>query len=243
MSRFYIPKGSVREKEISVSGEEAHHILDVMRLKKLDAVTAFDGEGMEYSGFIKSVGRNSLVIQITSEVSTGHPQEYPVTLIQAIPKKDNMDYIVEKATELGVTAILPVVTERTIVRWNDQKRHDHAERWRAISREAAKQCGRTVIPRIEEIKKFTDALSAAEDKGLKLIAALTDKAVDMKKKVSGFKGGAITLAIGPEGDFTPGEIEAAEKHGFKAVSLGRRVLKSDTAGLAAIAALNYEFDI
>lgn len=243
MSRFYIPKGSVKGKEISVSGEEAHHILDVMRLKKLDKVTAFDGEGAEYSGFIKSAGRNSLIIEITSERPVSRREVSPITLIQSIPKKDKMDYIVEKATELGVARIVPVVSSRTIVRWDEQKRAAHTERWRSIAKEAAKQCGRTTIPQIDDIKKFKDAFKETGMQALKLMAALTDRATGLKDALAGFKEGPIALAIGPEGDFTPDEISEAEERGFKVVSLGQRVLKSDTAGLAAVAALNYEFNI
>jgi len=244
LSRFYIPRGSVKGKEILVSGEEAHHILDVMRLKQLDKVTAFDGEGSEYSGFIKSLSRNSLIIEIISEIhNITEKEKYQLTLIQAIPKKDKMDYIVEKATELGVSRIIPVISGRTIVRWDEDKRNAHSNRWRVIAKEAAKQCGRTVIPQVDDIEKIKDALSSVDGNGLKLIAALADDASQLKDAVNGFMPGQIAVAIGPEGDFTPEEIKLAKDKGFKVISLGKRVLKSDTAGLAAIAALDYEFDI
>lgn len=241
MSRFFVPTEAVRGNKILITGEEAHHILDVMRLKALDKVTAFDGTGKEYVGFIKEVKRKALVVEI---VQTRMPPDLGrtrITLIQAIPKKDKMDYVVEKSTELGVHSIIPVMTKRTIARWDDRKRSKNAERWRRIARESSKQCGRASVPAIEAIKDFDDVVRNSTDYDLAIIAALSDDALSLKDAISGFSGGKAAIAIGPEGDFTPDEIRKAREANFKLVNLGPRVLKSDTAGLAVLAILNYEF--
>ena len=130
MSRFYVPRESVRGNIINISGREAHHILDVMRLKVTDKVVTFDGTGKEYTGFIKEIKTKSAIIEIV-ETRIPHGMESAgITLVQAIPKKDKMDYIVEKSTELGASKIIPIVTGRTIPDWDEPKRIASVERWR-----------------------------------------------------------------------------------------------------------------
>lgn len=240
MSRFYIPPGSVKKNTIVISGKEACHILDVMRLKILDKVVTFDGTGREYVGFIKEVKGKTLIVDV-QEVRTPSQKETPkISLIQAVPKKDKMDYIVEKATELGVSSIIPVITERTIPKWDAVKKAHQVKRWSAIAKEAAKQSGRVDIPNIDEVRDFHNLLRGLTDYGVCIMAALSDKAIPLRDALKDFKGDNIAIAIGPEGDFTAREVEAALKIGFKIVSLGARVLKSDTAGVSVLSILNYE---
>jgi 16S rRNA (uracil1498-N3)-methyltransferase len=240
MSRFYVPPASIDGKIITVTGDEAHHIRDVMRLKVSDRVVAFDGTGHEYVGVLKELGPKSVVVEIIQTRVPSGAQNFTITLIQAIPKKEKMDYIVEKATELGVFRIVPVMTERTIVDWDQKKKDSSADRWRRISLAASKQCGRLDIPSIESVRNFKETLKDKAEYNLALIAALSEDAIPLKKILSGFKSGNIVVAIGPEGDFTPDEIKMAEGAGYKLVGLGRRVLKSDTAGLAALAIIDHE---
>ncbi len=151
-----------------------------------------------------------------------------------------MDYIVEKSTELGVHAIFPVITERTIPDWDEAKQQAQSQRWRKVAREAAKQCGRLDIPEISAITKFTETIKNFANFDMRLIAILSEETVSLKDAIAGFNSGSVAIAIGPEGDFTADESRAAREAGFKAISLGPRVLKSDTAGLALISILNYE---
>ena len=240
MSRFYVPKDAVREGAIFVSGDEAHHILDVMRLKVSDEVVAFDGSGKEYIGFVKEAGRKSLTIQISRTREAAGIASKRLTLIQAIPKKEKMDYIVEKATELGVGSIVPMITERTIVRWDDDKKDSAVKRWQRIAREAAKQCGRLDIPVIEPVRSFAEIAKDIERYDRVLLAALSDGAIGLRQALKDFNGKDIAVAIGPEGDFTPDEIKSMRQANVTLVNLGRLVLKSDTAGLAVLAILSYE---
>ena len=241
MSRFYVSKESIKGKLITITGDEAHHILDVMRLKVLDKVVSFDGTGKEYTGFIKDAKPKSLTVEIIETRNISKRTLADIMLIQAIPKKDKMDYIVEKSTELGVHSIIPIITERTIPSWDDRKKAMQVERWRKIAREASKQCGRTDVPGIDSIQYFKNIVKNPNTNDLSLIAALNEKAMELKDILSGFGGRGLAIAIGPEGDFTDSEVRAARNAGFKLISLGERVLKSDTAGLALLAILNYEF--
>lgn len=241
MPRFYIPKEAVKENKIVISGKEAHHILDVMRLEFLDEVVVFDGTGKEYVGVVKETGRKSLSLEIIKKRDVVTQEKYSITLIQAIPKKDKMDYIVEKATELGVNCVIPVTTARTIPDWDESKKSGIVGRWQKISQEAAKQCGRALLPEIKPISTLKKVLNYINGHDLKLIAALNDKAVKLKEILENRRGGKTAIAIGPEGDFTAEEVGMAEEKGFKTVNLGPRVLKSDTAALAALAIISYEY--
>jgi 16S rRNA (uracil1498-N3)-methyltransferase len=232
---------AIHDGNIFISGKEAHHILDVMRLKKLDRIVVFDGTGKEYAGFIKDVKRASLTVEITRTSTSISKDAVSITLIQALPKKEKMDYIIEKATELGASLIVAVVTDRTIPRWESHKKEAQVERWQKIASQASGQCGRSDIPRIERIMTFSECVKNVSGCDIKLIAALTEGAVGIKDAIAGFKGRTVVIAIGPEGDFTLDEVKEAKESGFIPVSLGPRVLKSDTAGLASLAILNYEF--
>ena len=241
MSRFFVPKDAVRGNKIYITGEEAHHVTNVMRLKALDKVVVFDGSGKEYVGFIKEIGKKALTVEIVETRQPLSREQAKITLIQAIPKKEKMDYIVEKATELGAHSIIPVVTKRTIPDWDSAKKSANAGRWRKIATEAAKQCGRRDIPVVNDVSGFVSAVKGSSDCDLCLIAALAEGSMKLKDALAGFTGGSLVIAVGPEGDFTPEEIKTAREARFKLVSLGSRVLKSDTAGLAMLAILNYEF--
>ena len=240
MSRFYVTKESVLGDSIVIGGEEAHHIIDVMRIKPSDSIVAFDGSGREYAGLIEKIARRSVTVKILRTIEPSAPPGVGITLIQSLPKKAKMDYIVEKATELGAAAVVPVITERTIPDWDEDKRASCALRWRRIALEASKQCGRRDIPAVSGIAPFAAVLKAAGGYDLALIATLADGAAPLREALKGFSAGRIAVAIGPEGDFTPKEAELAREAGFRPVTLGSRVLKSDTAGLAVLAILEYE---
>lgn len=241
MSRFYVPKDSIKGNNIFVGGNEAHHILDVMRLKKFDKVVTFDGTGKEYYGFIKEEDARSLIIEITDVHIVSNDKNIKITLAQAIPKKDKIDYIIEKATELGVHSIIPILTARTIPDWDEKKKVRQLERWQKIALESSKQCGRPDIPDISEVTRFEDLLKKSAVYDSRIIATVDEKAVGVKDILKNFKKGSIIFVIGPEGDFTPEEINKSRETGFKSVSLGRLVLRSDTAGPAVLAMINYEF--
>ncbi|MFH1552535.1 MAG: 16S rRNA (uracil(1498)-N(3))-methyltransferase [Candidatus Omnitrophota bacterium] len=245
MSRFYVPKENVRKDEITIEGEEAHHVLDVMRMQGGDKVVVFDGTGREYTGFIKEINRRfkKIIVEIVRTEKPPAESIPEITLAQAIPKKGKMDYIIEKATELGVSRVVPLVSDRTVVRFDDAGCRRKVQRWQKKAVEASKQCGRASVPKIDKVTSFSEMVSRLDRYDLVLLACLTDKTVPIKKSLTGFESGKILVFIGPEGDFTPKEIQMASVDNCKQVSLGKRVLKSDTAGLFVLAVLGYEFAI
>lgn len=244
MSRFYVPTSNIGERYITIDGEEAHHVIDVMRLKDGDAVVVFDGTGDEYTGFIAKIDTRDrkVTVEIVRSDKRSFSSAADITLAQAIPKKGKMDHIVEKATELGVNRIIPMVTERTIVRPDSTGAGKKSSRWRRIALEAAKQCGRTSLPAVDDVTSYKDVVARADEYDLCLFACLSEHVVPLKASLAGFKGGKMIVFIGPEGDFTPEETSLiADKGNCRLVSLGKRVLKSDTAGLFVLSVLDYEF--
>ncbi|MFH1753793.1 MAG: 16S rRNA (uracil(1498)-N(3))-methyltransferase [Candidatus Omnitrophota bacterium] len=240
MSRFYINPGDKKGDRIHVGGKEAHHILDVMRLKVGDPVTAFDGAGGQYKGVIDEVGNKSLVIKIIESLVDKSSKGYSLTLAQAIPRKEKVDYIIQKAAELGVDSVIPMITNRTVVKIKGDKASAKLQRWEKISREAAKQCGRGTLLKIEKPSRFTKILSRAGSYDLAIMPSVGHVAKkSLKTLLSSFSGRSIIIFIGPEGGFDPSEFEAAANSGVNFVSLGKNVLKCDTAALSAISMINY----
>lgn len=244
MSRFYVSPESVKGEKIYVNKGESHHIIDVMRLEEGDPVTVFDGTGKEYSGRIESVKNKCVAIAVDKVDALAEKSQVEISLAQAMPKKDKMDFIVQKATELGVKEIIPLESERTIVRPAKDRIAYKTDRWRKIAVGAAKQCGRSDLPGISQMRRFGDLLKDFKRYDGVIMPCLSKKSVPLKSALNHLKSPKkILLMIGPEGDFTPTEIAAAEENGALLVSLGELVLKSDTAAIATLAMLNYAFSL
>lgn len=243
VSRFYVDPENVHNNEIFIEGKEANHILAVMRLKEGDIVVVFDGTGEEYTGFIKTADKKhrSLTVEIIKTTKPATNKVPEIDVAQAIPKKDKMDYILEKATELGVSGIIPVITSRTIVRLDGPAALKKTIRWQKIAMAAAKQCGRVSAPLVKSIVSFKELLTGIDCYDLCLFATLQDPTVSIKSVLSGFRGRRILVLIGPEGGFTPEEIKQVDAINCRFISLGKNVLKSDTAGLFILSVINYEF--
>jgi len=239
MSRFYVKPEDVKGDLINVSREEAHHIVDVMRLSSGDAIVAFDGTGREYSGKIIDVSKNGLRIKIESKNEVKTKKKVSITLVQSLPKGGKMDLIVEKAAELGVDDIIPLVTERTIVHLDEERRAKKRQHWQTIAVSASKQCGRTRIPKIHPVLKFKDALAEVKKYDLALMACLSKSSKPLKECISRSKAKRVLAMIGPEGDFSPEEIKLAKSAGVKLVSFGRLVLRVDTAAIFMLSVVNY----
>jgi len=241
--RFYVPPEAIfmerRIIEIRDRGE-IHHIRDVTRLKKDTSVNVFDGKGKEYSGDIKKIDRDSVVIEIKGVVDNKGIVPYKATLYQAIPKKTKMDFIIEKAVELGVDTIVPMVTERTITALKEENRSLKVERWRRVSKAASKQCGRRELPAISDVTDFNNALEASKKNDLVIFAALDKDARPLKSILRDSSQKNIAIFVGPEGDFSQDEITAAKGQGYDICSLGPMILRVDTAAIYILSCLNYE---
>ncbi len=234
MHRFYLPN----LHPLVLSGEEAHHCRHVLRLKAGAALTVFDGRGHEAQCTIATVSQSEVRLTALQRSSTP-PLPVRLTLAQAIPKK-NMDWIIQKATELGVAAIQPLLSERTVVKVEDEDA-GKLDRWRAIALEACKQCGNNWLPEIHSPRKARDFLAATGGFDLKLIGSLQPDSRRLKPIISDAGAPrAVLILIGPEGDFTPAELALARSAGCQPLSLGPLVLRADTAAFYALSILHHE---
>ena len=236
MPRFHMPPEDWQTA--TLVGDEARHLSQVLRGKAGDVITVFDGHGRRASAKLLQVSRDRVSLEISEVVSPAPPQPC-ITLAQAIPKGKTMDLIVQKSVELGVARIEPLVTRHTIVQPGDGK----SEKWTRVALEACKQCGQDTLPEISPAMAFdTWIANAAKIPGLKLIASLAPGAQPMREALRVHPATTeATILVGPEGDFSAEETNAALAAGFIPVSLGNIVLRVETASLFCISALRYEF--
>jgi len=238
MARFYLPPGEWLDQP-ALAGDEARHLSQVLRAKAGEKIIVFDGEGRRAQAEVLSVSRDRVPLKI-GEIIPSRPPMPSITLAQAIPKGKNMDLIVQKSVELGISAIQPLVTRNTIVQPGEGK----SDKWRRNALEACKQCGQDVLPRIADPLTFERwIVTHSEALGLKLIASLAPDAKPFRSVLKDHPGTTqATLLIGPEGDFTPEETAIASEAGFLKISLGQIVLRVETATIFCLSALRYEFD-
>ncbi len=233
MHRFYLPDF----QQAALAADEAHHAIHVLRLKAGDTLNVFDGRGHEAQCAIAEIGRDSVRLK-TLQQSQTPPLPCRLTLAQAVPKK-SMDLIVQKATELGVTAIVPLISERTVVQLDEDAKK--LDRWRAIALDACKQCNNNWLPEILPPQKAKDFLNAPGKFDLKLIGSLQPDAQPLKQILADVKPPRTALVvIGPEGDFTPAELSLAKSMGCLPLSLGPLVLRAETAALYTLSILHHE---
>jgi len=241
MHRFYLPNF----QQPALSAEEAHHATHVLRVKDGETVNVFDGHGHEAQAQVASITGQSVGLKLLTQTGSA-PLPCRITLAQAIPKK-NMDLIVQKATELGVTVIVPLISERTIVQLDEDSKK--VERWREIALEACKQSGNNWLPEIQAPQKARAFLESPGTFDLKVIASLQPDAKPLKTILAGAPtlqrsdAPTILVLIGPEGDFTPAELAAGKSAGCLPLSLGPLVLRADTAALYALSILHHELQV
>ncbi len=220
----------------ALSAEESHHATHVLRVKAGETVNVFDGRGHEAQCRVAEAGKGAVRLAILQQTNTP-PLPCRISLAQAIPKK-NMDLIVQKATELGVAEIAPLISERTV------KRTDAAvERWREIALESCKQCGNNWLPEIHAPQKAGEFINALPKANLCLIASLQPDAKPLKQILPEKRPASLLVLIGPEGDFTPAELALAKSAGCLPLSLGPLVLRSDTAALYTLCILHHELQV
>jgi 16S rRNA (uracil1498-N3)-methyltransferase len=236
MPRFHLPPESWQTG--ALTGDEARHLSQVLRIKPGETITVFDGRGRRAEAEVLTVSRDHVSLK-PGEAESPPPPLPAITLAQAIPKGKNMDLIVQKAVELGIAAIQPLVTRNTVVQPGEGK----SDKWRRNALEACKQCGQNTLPAIADPLPFDRWLAnQTKTPGLKLIASLAPGAKPLREVLRAHPGTtAATLLIGPEGDFTAEETTAALATGFLPVSLGDIVLRVETATLFCLSALRYEF--
>ena len=240
MARFYVPQPQVEKGMLRMEGEEVKHIRKVLRLRAGDEIVVFDGSGKEFEGTIVEEGLSSVVIKVQNVASPKRDSPVEVTLAQSLLKGEKMDYLVQKATELGVKEIIPFISSRSVPLLDKSGRLKRHHRWERIAIEASKQCGRGVIPEIESLQDYSEMLQKVSPNTLRLILweregtklkGILERSKERKK---------IFFVIGPEGGFSQEEVEQAERAGFIPVTLGKRILRAETASLCFLSILQYE---
>jgi len=243
--RFFVPDVNFQNQVVSIVGEEFKHLAGVLRLRPGDRVGLFDGAGREYLGVIESLEKDRAAVALQEELAADKESPLNLFLVQGIPKGDKMELIIQKATELGVKGIVPLETGRTVVRLEGKKREERRERWQKVAVEAAKQCGRTVVPQVQLPQGLAEFLRSLPGDRVLLIP-WEEGGQPLKSLLNGPEfltqlNIPIYILIGPEGGWEREEVALAEEYGAKAVTLGPRILRTETAGLAAISAIMYQW--
>jgi 16S rRNA (uracil1498-N3)-methyltransferase len=241
MPRFYIPNPHIQNGLLKIEGDEVKHIRKVLRLKAGDAILVFDGLGKEFEGTIIEEERSSVMVKIQHIFSSRGDSSLEVTLAQSLLKGEKMDYLIQKATELGVKEIIPFFSSRSVPLLEKSRGLKRHHRWEKIAIEASKQCGRVVVPKVESLQDYSDVLRSASPDSLRLI--LWEKGgIKLKEALERSREKTkIFFVIGPEGGFSQDEVDQAKRAGFVAVTLGRRVLRAETASLSFLSILQYEW--
>jgi 16S rRNA (uracil1498-N3)-methyltransferase len=245
MPRFYIPPASWNPDRLLLDADESHHATSVLRLKAGDRVTVFNGEGTHAVAEIAGGGKRALELR-PLEITQSPKPTCRITLGQAIPKGKTMDLIVQKATELGAAAVVPLLTERTVVQCDARETEKKREKWQTVATEACKQCGQDWLPTVAAPQGLDALLANAAAYDLLLIASLQPDARHPKAVLAEAlreKGAIPTnvlVLVGPEGDFTDEEIAQAKAHGCRPITLGSIVLRAETAALYCLSVLGYE---
>ena len=239
LPRFFISPEQVSGSSITVTGEDARHISAVLRMKTGEQLLLCDGQGTDYVVTIAEAGRSEIRAEIVSRTKREINPPF-ITLGQGLPKSDKMDWIVQKATELGVAHIVPLVTERTIVKVKDEAKR--TERWQKIAREAAMQSNRADVPKVESIHTFRDFLRTLDSDPATLLLLPWEEGTTPIKEVlrSHASTQNIVVLIGPEGGLSRAEADAAKAKDFHLVSLGPNILRTETAAISTLGMILYE---
>jgi 16S rRNA (uracil1498-N3)-methyltransferase len=237
--RFFITPDQVRDPYITVVDDDVRHIRTVLRKQPGDLLTLLDGQGREYTVRITAFEKAEIVTEIIDRRER-HPLSPAIVLGQGLPKSDKMDLIVQKATELGVSSLVPLVTERTIVKVKDEEKR--RDRWQKIAREAAMQSGRPDIPTVKTIRSFSDFIHTLASGPQTLFLLPWEEGTEPVKNVlrGHLDAKHIVVLIGPEGGFSQTEADAASEKSFHLVSLGPNILRTETAAVAVLSIIGYE---
>ena len=240
MNRFFVNPDRMLNNTVDIDGEDAIHILKVLRLKEGDSIEICDGAGNDYKGILIKSSKSRVRVLLENPSPTKGEPKIKVTLYQGVPKGSKMDLIIQKCVELGIHSIVPVITARTIVDLSRaEKANKKVARWRKISEEAAKQSKRGIIPEIHLPLHYSEVIEMVSD-SLKLLPWEEESCTSLRTALENAgKLKDISILIGPEGGFEKGEIDMAKQKGWNVVTLGPRILRTETAGMAVLSAIMF----
>lgn len=240
MRRFLVEPDQISNNKVSILGGQAKHLKQVLRINAGEKVLVLDGLGSSYLVQLEKVTNEVVQGIIVEKVTLSTESPLELTLVQSILKGDKMDLVVQKATEIGVSRIIPLNSERTVVRISGTKAEDRRQRWEKVAQEAVKQCGRSLVPEIAPIQDWPEVISQFEETDLILLPWEEEHQEGLKKILSSsLAAKRVIFFIGPEGGFTSKEVGFAKERGAQTVSLGPRILRAETASLAVAAVIMY----
>ncbi len=250
--RVFVGSDNINNNIALIDGSDVNYLKNVLRLKPGDEMIVLDSTNREYSSKIISLSNNGTIKAelIKEKHSASLPagrqgkSKVKITIAQGIPKNPKMEIVIQKSTELGAEKIIPVMTERSVVKISAEKESGRIDRWRKIAKEAAEQSGRTMIPLIEGIRDLDDVLARKDGFDGRILLWEMEKEMTLKKFLQNNRGiKNLLVLIGPEGGFSRREAELAKKNGFVTVSIGSRILRTETASLAVLSMISYEFEL
>src|SRR5690606_17305584 len=229
--RLYLPERIVAGTDVALDAERSHYVARVLRARPGSALVVFDGHGGEYDATVRAVSKHAVTLAVGSWRPDERESPLEVRLLQGVSRGERMDWVVQKATELGVARIMPVITEFSVVRLEPERAGRRLAHWRKIAQGACEQCGRNRVPAIEPPASFAALVGEASDATRILLEP------GAPHTLAAIERGPVELLIGPEGGLSAGEREQALAAGFRPCSLGPRVLRTETAAVAALAVL------
>lgn len=245
MYHFFVPAENISAEEIVIGGGDFNHIKNVLRMKPGEKIVVNDGNGASYCCRIREFVGESVVAEIEKGQLESTELPVRVVLFQGLPKSDKMELIIQKAVELGANEVVPVEMTRCVVKLDEKKKKSKLTRWQAIAEGAAKQSGRTVVTEVKNIMSFDKALEYAQGLDMLLVPyECAESVAKFQEKLSSLKSGmSVGIFIGPEGGYEEFEIEKAKEHGGEIVSLGKRILRTETAAVAALAICMFNIEL
>ncbi|EOD00804.1 16S rRNA (uracil(1498)-N(3))-methyltransferase [Caldisalinibacter kiritimatiensis] len=241
MHRFFVDKENIKENKVFIVGEDVKHITKVLRLGVDDTVVLCDKEKNDFTAKISRIEKDYIECEVLKKTKSNSEPPVEIVLYQGLPKSAKMDLIIQKCVELGVTKIVPVLTTRTVVKIkNTNKEQKKISRWQKISEQAAKQSRRGIIPEIGNVMTFEEMISNIKNDEFSLVPYEDENRIGLKDILKKYNGKRVNIVIGPEGGFDESEVNKLKKIGAHIVSLGPRILRTETAGFTTIAVIMYE---
>ena len=241
MHHFFADPSQVAEDTVTITGPDVNHMKNVLRMKPGEALLVSDGTGNDYQCEIERLEADRAVVRICQAFCSQMELPSRIWLFQGLPKADKLEFIIQKAVELGAEAVVPVATKNAVVRLDEKKAQSKRKRWQSIAESAAKQSKRSRIPSVETVMSLKEAFGFIKEQGFDLCLIPYEQAQGMETMKEALaqvsSGQSISVFIGPEGGFDESEIKLALEHGVRPVSLGKRILRTETAGLAILSAL------